>query len=185
MRYLESTGAGTEEGPPSDGANANTYTLVQTDEGNRIRVVVRYQVDGNTNQESAQFTTDYTGAGGPGWGQRARVRPRHGLPRTISEGDKGRNVGTPVTAMGNHGTVRYSLDDTAGDALAAGPRFEIDDKTGQITTTVDLDYEAVNPATADAAGSVRRCDGTTPDRECTVTVTARDSTGEAATNTAP
>ena len=32
------------------------------------------------------------------------------VSRTISEGDKGRNVGAPVTATGNHGTVRYSLE---------------------------------------------------------------------------
>ena len=34
---------------------------------------------------------------------------------TVSEGDKDRNVGAPVTAMGNHGTIRYSLD-ASGDA---------------------------------------------------------------------
>ena len=27
------------------------------------------------------------------------------VSRTISEGDKGRNVGNPVTATGNHGTI--------------------------------------------------------------------------------
>ena len=31
------------------------------------------------------------------------------VSRTISEGDKGRNVGNPVTATGNHGTIRYKF----------------------------------------------------------------------------
>ena len=79
-----------------------------------------------------------------------------------------------MTAMGNHGTVRYTLE-VSDDAVAT--RFEIDDKTGQITTNVVLDYEGESPATADAAGSCAGADGDNPDRECTVTVIATDSTG--------
>ena len=48
-----------------------------------------------------------------------------------------------------------------------------------------LDYEGEAAATADAAGSCARClQPGSPDRECTVTVTATDSTGEASTNSA-
>ena len=160
-------------------AQGNTYTLLAADTNNRIRVVVTYQVDGNTRQESASLTTDY-----PVLAVRIGVHALEFDPaevsRTISEGAKGRNVGAPVTATGNHGTVRYSLD--AGDDAE---RFKIDDKTGQITTNVVLDYEGGAPATADDAGSCARASSGSPDRECTVTVMATDSTGESTSTTAP
>ena len=164
-------------------AQDNTYTLQPTDRNNRIRVVVRYQVDGNTRQESAETTTDYSVLIARVGDNQLKFDPA-AVSRTISEGDKGRNVGAPVTATGNHGTVRYSLD-TSGDATAAAPRFKIDPETGQITTDVDLDYEGEDPATADAAGSCSDADGTDPDRECTVTVIATDSTGDSTTGTDP
>ena len=43
-----------------------------------------------------------------------------------------------MTATGNHGTVRYSL----GSRWRRRHKFMIDEKTGQITTEVELDYEA-------------------------------------------
>ena len=83
------------------------------------------------------------------------------VSRTISEGDEGRNVGAPVTATGNHGTIRYTLAGTDAD------EFEIDDETGQITTAVDLNFEA-------AGGADNQC---ATANECEVTITATDSTG--------
>ena len=56
------------------------------------------------------------------------------VSREVAEGKKGMMVGAPVTATGNHGAVNYTL---AGDDA----KFEIDQKTGQITTDVDLDYD--------------------------------------------
>ena len=145
--------------------------------------MVYYIVAGNTDQEMASKTTDYPVLATRVGTNQLKFEPAT-VSMTISEGDKGRNVGSPVTAMGNHGTVRYSLDNS-GDATTAAPRFEIDDETGQITTTVDLDYESDSPATAEAAGSCADATSDTPDRECTVTVIATDSTGDSTTGTAP
>ena len=159
-------------------AQDNTYTLLQADANHRIRVLVTYRVGSNTNQESASLTTDYPVLAARVGANQLEFDPA-AVSRTISEGDKGRNVGAPVTATGNHGTVRYSLD-TGGDAAL----FEIDDKTGQITTNVVLDYESGSVASATDAGSCSDATNNSPDRECTVTVTATDSTGDDPTNNA-
>ena len=145
---------------------------MQADANNRIRLVVTYQVDGNTNQERASLTTAYPVLAARIGANQLEFDPAM-VSREVAEGDKGMNVGAPVTATGNHGTIRYSLD--AGDDAA---RFEIDEKTGQITTDVDLDYEGGAVATEDAVGSCANASLNSPDRECTVTVTATDSTGE-------
>ena len=100
-------------------ADTNTYTLLQSDAGKHIRVVVRYQVDGNTRQEPAEEATDYPILA-------TRIGPHElefdpaTVSRTISEGDKDRNVGAPVTATSNHGTIRYELGGTDAN------RFDID-----------------------------------------------------------
>ena len=142
------------------GQTSNTYTLQESDAGKHIRVVVRYQVDGNTGQESAQETTDYPVLRARQGDNELEFDPAT-VERTISEGDADRNVGAPVTATGNHGTIRYTLAGTDAD------EFEIDDKTGQITTTVDLNFEA-------AGGADNQCSTA---NECSVTITATDSTG--------
>ena len=77
------------------------------DANNRIRVVVTYQVDGNTSRESASLTTDYPVLADRTGANALKFDPAT-VSRTISEGAKGRNVGAPVTATGNHGTIRYS-----------------------------------------------------------------------------
>ena len=165
-------------------ARANTYTIQPEDAGKRIRAVVTYKVEGNTNQESASKTTEYNVLAARTGDNGLKFDPA-AIKRTISEGEKGRNVGNPVTATGNHGTIRYSLADS-DDAASSGPKFKIDEKTGQISTLVELDYEGDSEATATAAGSCAGASAGSPDRECTVTVVARDSTGDttstAATN---
>ena len=149
------------------GETANTYTVTTADVGSRIRVVATYRVGDSTTQENASLTSDY-----PVLAKRLGDNELEFDPDTVSrevdEGDKGMMVGAPVTAMGNHGAVNYAL---AGTDAA---KFKIDRKTGQITTNVDLDYEA------DAATD--NCDGN--DDECEVTVTATDATGQPATNSA-
>ena len=125
-------------------------------------MVVKYQIDGNTRQESRlEETTDYPVLAARVGDNELEFDPA-AVSRTISEGDKGRNAGAPVTATGNHGTVRYTLSGTDSD------QFEIDEKTGQITTSEDLDYEA------DSNNTTNRCDAA---NSCGVTVRARDSTG--------
>ena len=144
------------------GQTTNAYTVTGNDVGSRIRVTVTYRVGGNTNQETASLTSDYP-----------VLRDRFGdnelefdpsaVSREVSEGDEGMMVGAPVTATGNHGAINYALAGT--DAT----RFKIDAKTGQITTMVDLDYEA-------AAGADDNC---VAQNECVVTVTATDASGDA------
>ena len=143
-------------------AQDNTYTLLAADENHRIRATVTYRVGANTNQENASLTTDYPVLAARVGANELEFDPA-AVSRTISEGDKGRNVGAPVTATGNHGTVRYSLG-TGGDAA---DKFMIDEKTGQITIEVELNYEA----DANAA------DNCITQNSCTVTVMATDSTG--------
>ena len=81
-------------------------------QGQRIRAVVYYVVTGNVDQEMAEITTDYPVLAARVGANLLKFDPAT-VSRTISEGDKDRNVGAPVTATGNHGTVRYSLDATS------------------------------------------------------------------------
>ena len=85
----------------------------------------------NTSRESAQFSTDYPVLAARVGASELEFDPAT-VERTVSEGDEDRNVGDPVTAMGNHGTIRYTLAGTDAN------RFDIDDKTGQITTRSGL-----------------------------------------------
>ena len=144
-----------------DGETGNTYTTALGDEGQRIRATVTYQVGASTTQESASLTSTY-----PVLAERVGDNALEFDPddpsRSVAEGDEGANVGAPVTATGNHGAVYYTLAGTDET------RFEIDAKTGQITTMVDLDFEA-------AANAVDNC---VTRNECTVTVTARDASGD-------
>jgi hypothetical protein len=144
-------------------AQDNTYTLLQADAGEDITATVYYVVTGNTSQDTAEKTTDYPVLEARVGANQLEFDPA-AVSRTISEGDEGRNVGAPVTATGNHGTIRYTLTGTDAD------QFEIDEKTGQIKTSEDLNYES------DATDTTNQCD--TPNR-CEVTVTARDSTSDA------
>ena len=132
-----------QRGDRNHDAQSNTYTLLAADAGQHIRAVVYYIVTGNVDQEMASLTTDYPVLAARVGANELEFDPA-AVSRTISEGDKGRNVGAPVTATGNHGTVRYSLG--AGDDTA---KFMIDEKTGQITTEVELDYEAAANGNAD------------------------------------
>ena len=88
------------------------------------------------------------------------------VEREVSEGKEGMAVGAPVKATDDDRDVlNYVL--TGTDAT----KFEIDQKTGQITTSVDLDYES-----GEGDGS----DNCTIANECEVTVQATDSAGATA-----
>ena len=138
----------------------NAYTVTTADVGSRIRVVATYRVGGSTSQEMASLTSDY-----PVLAVRAGANKLEFDPTTVSrevaEGKKGMMVGAPVTATGNHGAVNYTLE---GDDAA---KFEIDKKTGQITTDVDLNYDMAD------ADNCRDADF------CTVMVRATDASGSA------
>ena len=144
----------------SSDAQDNTYTLLQADAGEDITATVYYVVTGNTSQDTAEKTTEYPVLAARVGGNELEFDPAT-VSRTISEGAKDRNVGAPVTATGNHGTIRYTL--TGTDET----RFKIDAKSGQISTAVALNFEATGGADDQCATA----------NECAVTVTATDSTG--------
>ena len=155
-------------------AEGNTYTVTTEDIGKRLRVMVGYTVD-EGREESASLTSDYPVLRSRSSNDAPEFSPAT-VTREVSEGDKGMTVGAPVKATDD---ITNALNYTLGgdDAI----RFEIDQKTGQIKTKVDLDREGEAVATADILGS---CDGAitgAPEPECTVTVTATDSAGEAST----
>jgi serralysin len=141
-------------------ATTNSYQLQQSDVGKNIRVLVRYQVDGKPSRESAQKSTEYPVLAARVGASQLKFDPA-AVSRTISEGAADRNVGARVTATGNHGTIRYTLTGTDADA------FDIDAKSGQISTAVALNFEAADGADNQCATA----------HECQVTVTATDSTG--------
>ena len=170
----EGKAIGTEEAPTwrwyrgrnlidTPDAKDNIYTVTTADRDSRLRVTVTYRVTGNTNQKTASLTSDYTVLAVRPGNNELKFAPA-AVEREVNEGEKGMTVGAPVTATDNHGAVNYTLSGTDAD------KFEIDRKTGQITTDVEFDYEA-------AAGAEDNCD--TTQNECTVTVMATDASGEA------
>ena len=148
----------------------NTYELQPADAGQHVKAVAYYVVAGNTSQETAEGTTEYPVLNARSGNNMLQFDPAT-VNRSISEGDKGRNVGAPVTvkAGSNYGAVAYTfVDPTTGDAI----RFEIDRKTGQITTAEDLNYDMAD------ADNCRDADF------CTVTVRATDAGGAVTAATA-
>ena len=147
----------------------NTYTVTLDDVGKSLRVKVTYTVAGNVNQESASLTSGYRVLAARVGSHELEFDPV-AIDRSVDEGEKGRNVGAPVRATGNHGAVNYTLADAdSGD----NEKFEIDQKTGQITTKWDLDHDTDTEATADVAGNCA------DENSCVITVRATDASGEA------
>ena len=145
------------------GEEVNTYTVTTADVGSRLRVVAAYNAGDSTTRETASLTSDYPVLAVRAGVNKLKFDPAE-VSREVAEGKKGMKVGAPVTATGNHGAVNYTLvpgDDTA--------RFKIDPKTGQITTDVDLDYDA---AEANQTANCRDTD------RCTVMVKATDASGD-------
>ena len=144
---------------PISGATDPVYNVVAADVGKYLHVKATYILTGPA-AETADRTSDYqvlavdANVDAPSFAQ-ANVK------RTVKEGDKGMAVGAPVTAMGGHGRLNYALSGTDSD------QFDIDQKTGQIKTMVDLDYEVL-------AGESGNCAAR---NKCEVTVTATDSAG--------
>ena len=98
-----------------------------------------YRVGDNANRESANLTSDYPVLAKRVPDNALKFDPAS-VSRSVPEGKKGADVGAPVTATGNYGEVNYTLVSNGAD----NDKFEIDQKTGQITTAVDLDYDTTN-----------------------------------------
>ena len=152
----------TTEIPDAESGDAAAYTALIGDVGKYLRAVATYKVTSATTtddtEQTAFLTSDHSvlavdaNVGAPEFAQES-------INREVKEGDKGMAAGAPVTATGGHGKLSYALD---GDD---SNRFEIDRKTGQITTTTALDYE-------DAAVTDDNCIAT---NSCEVEVTATDA----------
>ena len=149
------------------GATGATYTVGGEDIGKRIKVEVGYTVSSGQ-EESASLISDYpvladqTSNDVPEFSQTD-------IKRSISEGDKGRNVGAQVTATDDiTNALNYTL------AGVDRERFKIDQKTGQIATKLDLNYDETSVGTD--GGSENQC---VERNSCVVTVTATDSAGGA------
>ena len=149
------------------GQESDTYEVTTNDVGRTIRAEVTYTVGGGTTRETARLTSAYPVLRERAGANKLKFDPT-ALNREVQEGKKGKDVGARIAATGNHGAVNYTIDGTGAD----NAKFKIDQKTGQITTDVDLDYDAEDTDT-NLADNCRDADF------CTVTVTATDASGEA------
>ena len=171
--YRSSTNSSTG-GTLIEGANSNTYTVQDKtgsdDVGMYLRAEASY-TDGSGPVVTASKVSDYpvqafrTNNATPNFGADTSTT------REVYEGMSGIKVGAPVTATDDNGDVlSYTLFDENGtDTNGDSARFKIDQKTGQITTNVNLNYEG-NEADADNCAA---------QNACVVTVRATDSAGAA------
>ena len=163
-----------------NGANSTTYTVQDEDNGSYLCAKATYSIGGT--EYSAYKVSDYRVGR---YLAEDNANPTFGADtstaRMVYEGEKGMMVGDPVT--GTDGDSSSSFGDQINYILVTGgdaANFKIDQKTGQITTNVDLDFEADG----------READNCTAQNACVVTVRATDSAGAAtddgtATNTIP
>ena len=165
----------TATGTAIDGETTNTYTTTTEDVDMYIRVEAFYNISPTAREESASRTSDYPVLASRTNNKVPEFDPDE-ISRSVAEGKKGMTVGALVTATDD---ITNALSYSLGGADVA--RFKIDQKTGQITTAVDLNREGTAVATATTLGS---CADATPsdgaDTECVVTVTATDSAGDSA-----
>ena len=144
------------------GEETNAYTVTTDDVGRHIRVEATYRVGDSTTQETASLTSSHPVLAIQAGNNQLRFDPAT-ASREVPEGRKGAKVGAPVTATDNHGSVNYTL--TGDDA----EKFRIDQRTGQITTDVDLDFDAADAALPDNCRD---------ENGCSVTVRATDASGD-------
>ena len=148
------------KGTAIDGATYPIYTVTDDDVDHYLRVEAGYILSGPTT-EKAQRVSDYPVLAAAAADATAPAFAQAAMSRKVKEGKKGIMVGDPVTATGGYGALNYALDGTDKG------KFSIDPKTGQITTKVDLDFEA-------AAGADDNCGAR---NSCKVEVTATDAAG--------
>ena len=137
------------------GEATDTYTATSDDVGQYLHVKALYNIGGG-DDETVSLTSEYPVLAARAGNNRPEFSSAS-VAREVDEGMKGMTVGDPVTAADDGpGKLNYALNGTDAD------KFAIDRKTGQITTTMDLDYEANDCGSND---------------QCTVEVTATDSAG--------
>ena len=159
----------TAMGTAIDDETSATYTVTTDDIGMYIRVEAFYNVGTTGREEKASRTSDYPVLGSRSSNDAPEFASTT-LTREVSEGKKGMTVGAPVTATDDiTNALNYALFDEDGGIDGDSTKFEIDQKTGQITTKVDLNREVVTDENNNCG----------PNAECVVTVTATDSAGAA------
>ncbi len=171
----------TATGTAIEGATGtrSAYTVTSEDVGKYIRVEASYRISDTAREESASRVSDYPVLSSQSDNDDPEFAPDD-IEREVSEGKKGRNVGAPVRATDDiTNALSYSLS-TDANTSPDSDKFEIDQKTGQIKTKVDLDREGTDVADADTLGSCSNAAAPDPDPECTVTVIATDSAGATA-----
>ena len=151
----------TSMGTEIDGATSATYVVSDTSTSNDVGMYLRAMAtysDRRGPNKTASLVSDYPV-------QAARKDnsvpefPSSAATRSIPEGASGRDVGAPVTATdADNDMLNYHISGGADEAS-----FKIDQKTGQITTAMTLDFSD---------------DGGGPDDdEYEIEVTATDSAG--------
>ena len=132
----------TAQGTAIEGATMVSYTVQdeagENDVGMYLRVVASYSVVPG-NADSAELVSDY-----PVHIFREDNTPPEFDPTAVSrevyEGDMGMNVGAPVTATdADRGALNYTIQTNV--QVDGSDVFAIDQKTGQITTAIDQDYD--------------------------------------------
>ena len=155
-----------------NGADSETYTVQDEDEGSYLCAKATYSIGGT--QYSAEKISDYKVGRNLA---ELNANPTFGadtsVARMVYEGGSGMMVGDPVTATdadssSSHGDqLNYILTGTIPQVgTPAVDAFRIDQKTGQITTNADLNYDGNSPSCG-------------ADHTCTVMVRATDSAGAA------
>ena len=123
-----------------DGETSDSYTPMDDDENNYLRVTVTY-TDGHgaSGSKNLQRTSANRVRAKPGENNRP-VFSDDTWTRSVQENTAaGRNIGAPIVATdADEDPLTYSLD-TAGESV-----FAIDSRSGQLRTKAALDHEATS-----------------------------------------
>ena len=147
----------------------DNYTVTTEDARSRIGVEAFYNVGVTGREESPSLTSDYVVLGSRTNNEAPEFSPT-AVTRSVNEGKKGMNVGAPVTATDDISNALNYVLSTDSTASPDNAKFEIDQKTGQIKTAVDLNRESEEAADDNDCGTTFKC---------VVQVIATDSAGVA------
>ena len=173
----------TAMGTAIDGATSATYTVQDevddSDVGMYLRVEASYTVVAGS-AESAFRVSDYPVQMFREDNSAPEFDPTS-VTREVYEGEMGMDVGNPVTGTdADGGALNYTIDTNAQVTVDGTPTdaFAINQKTGQITTALDLDYDTA--ADLDQASDFADVTGNAVgDNIYLVSVRATDSAGAA------
>ncbi len=166
----------TAQGTAISGADTPEYTVVDSptdpnDRGKYLRVVATYEDERGPNKTAA-FVSEYPVQRVLGEENDVPAFATASVARRIVENTSG-DFGSPVTASDADGDVlNYALTD---DNTDDNEKFAIDQKTGQLSVTEDLDFE--NPQDEGTGHPTPGETGTAGDNIYQISVMATDSSG--------